>query len=190
MQHAEAHREPHEAPWTMWLPLVVIAVFAVIAGWINIPGLYTGFADVVHFGEHHEEAFSLILALVGTAAALLGILVAVAVYNFGLIPAAILGESFATVYRFLLHKFYFDELYDWIINRILLSISAVTALFDRKIVNNFGVDGSGWLTIKSGALLRYHQTGRIYHYALGFVIGAVLVLLMMTAYPALVEFFQ
>ena len=189
-EHAEAHREPHEAPWTMWLPLVVIAVFAVIAGWINIPGLYTGFADVVHFGEHHEEAFSLVLALVGTAAALLGILVAVAVYNFGLIPAAILGESFATVYRFLLHKFYFDELYDWVINRILLSVSALTALFDRKIVNNFGVDGSGWLTIKSGALLRYHQTGRIYHYALGFVIGAVLVLLMMTAYPALVEFFQ
>ena len=88
------------------------------------------------------------------------------------------------------NKFYFDELYDWIISRILLSISAFTALFDRKIVNNFGVDGSGWLTIKSGDLLRYHQTGRIYHYALGFVIGAVLVLLMMTAYPALVEFFQ
>ncbi len=187
---AAEHHEPHEAPWTMWLPLVIIAVFAVIAGWINIPGLYTGFADVVHFGEHHEEAFSLLLALAGTAAALIGIVVAVAVYNFGLIPAAILGESFATVYRFLLHKFYFDELYDWIINRILLSISALTALFDRKIVNNFGVDGSGWLTIKSGALIRYHQTGRIYHYALGFVVGAVLVLLMMTAYPALVEFFR
>ena len=83
--HAEAH-EPHEAPWTMWAPLVVIAVFAVIAGWINIPGLYTGFGDVVHFGEHHKEAFSLVLALVGSAAALIGILVAVAVYNFGLDP--------------------------------------------------------------------------------------------------------
>ena len=92
-EHAEAHREPHEAPWTMWLPLVIIAVFAVIAGWINIPGLYTGFADVVHFGEHHEEAFSLILALVGTAAALIGIVVAVAVYNFGPDPGGDLGRE-------------------------------------------------------------------------------------------------
>ena len=70
-------------------------------------------------------------------------------------------------------KFYFDEVYQWAIDNAILPLSRLTALIDRALVNDIGVDGPGKTTRWSGGMLRYLQTGMVYNYALGMVIGAV-----------------
>ena len=71
-------------------------------------------------------------------------------------------------------KFYWDELYQAAINRVLLGFSYIVAWFDRYVVNDTGIDGSAQLTGYSGKILKYFQTGRVPNYALAVVFGVVL----------------
>jgi NADH:ubiquinone oxidoreductase subunit 5 (subunit L)/multisubunit Na+/H+ antiporter MnhA subunit len=57
-------------------------------------------------------------------------------------------------------KFYFDELYQAVIDRGVLGFSYVVSWFDRYVVNDTGVDGSAQITEFSGGILKYLQTGR------------------------------
>ena len=70
-------------------------------------------------------------------------------------------------------KFYFDEVYQWAINQLVLPMARLTAFVDRAWVNDIGVDGPGKTARWIGGVLRYIQTGMVYNYALGMVIGAV-----------------
>ena len=69
------------------------------------------------------------------------------------------------------NKYYFDEVYQWIIDRIVLVLGRGVAIFDRVIVNDLGVDGTGNSFVKIGRKLRYHETGYVYNYAMGMVLG-------------------
>ncbi|MGI9584390.1 MAG: NADH-quinone oxidoreductase subunit L [Acidimicrobiia bacterium] len=67
----KGHGEPHESPSMMTLPLVGLAFFAITAGWVNIPGIYTGFTTWVAtrvplagIGDHHPEGFDFPLILI------------------------------------------------------------------------------------------------------------------------------
>ncbi|MDP8958466.1 MAG: NADH-quinone oxidoreductase subunit L [Actinomycetota bacterium] len=67
---------PHESPAIMTVPLVVLAVLSVVAGWVNVPGVFTGFAHWVQtaFVEGHAaEHFDFLALLLGLAAATAGI---------------------------------------------------------------------------------------------------------------------
>ena len=53
----------------------------------------------------------------------------------------------------------------------MLKVSALLARFDRRVVNDVGVNGPGWSAREAGRLLRYHVTGLFADYGLGIVVG-------------------
>lgn len=170
---------PHESPWVMLLPLVILVVPAAVAGWIGIPGLYNPFAEGIHFGAEHEEQINYGVAGLGLLAGLLGIGLAWVVYVKRIITAESISAAVPGAYRTLYNKYYFDEAYQWVINRIVLGIAGVSATFDRKVINEGVVDTPAGATAAAGARLRYLETGRIYTYAFAFVVGIVFVGIVM-----------
>src|SRR5262249_5983536 len=75
------------------------------------------------------------------------------------------------LYTLVTSKFYFDEMYQWLIDRVVLVSAFGIAWFDRHLINDTGVDGTSGLTNYFGFRLKFIETGRIPNYALGIVIG-------------------
>ncbi len=197
-EHTAGHgghgRVPHESPWIMALPLVVIAIPAVASGWLNIPNIdlfgiqipgFHPFGEAVHFGEHHTATLNWGLAIAGTLAALLGIGLATIMYYKPVLSPEALGAGLPGAYRTLFNKYYFDEAYQWIINRIILGAAGLAATFDRKVINDRVIDGPGHLTVAAGDKIRYVESGRVYHYALAFIVGIALIAVVMAWYPGI-----
>ena len=179
-QHGDVHgahvpQPPHESPWLMTLPLLIILVPAAIAGWVGIPDVFNPFAEAIHFGEHAEEHLNLVLAISGTIAGLLGIFLAWAIYIKRVVSAEAISAAVPGAYRTLYNKYYFDEAYQWVINRIVLGVAGLSATFDRKVINETVVDRPAYLTSAAGARIRFLETGRIYTYAFAFIVGIVVV---------------
>ena len=138
-----------ESKWTMTLPLVLLAVFAIVAGWPGIPGdfpLIGGFIpNFVHefvggtLAEHPETiTFNWIPLLVSLAVSLGGLALGWLVYRD--LPAGApdpLEKRLGPVYKLLKNKYYFDELYDFIFVRpsYWLSRTFTYLWVDRKIID-------------------------------------------------------
>jgi NADH-quinone oxidoreductase subunit L len=170
-----AHPTPHESPAAMALPLLLIAVPAIGAGWLGMPGIYAPFEEAVRFGPIVEEHLNVWLAVAGSLAGLLGIGLATLMYLRPVIGPRLLGDAFPDTYRFLLNKYYFDEMYQWLIDRVVLATAALAATLDRKVVNDTFTDAPGPILSTLGEWLRRSATGRVQHYAVGFVLGIAIV---------------
>jgi NADH-quinone oxidoreductase subunit L len=181
--HGGHHAAPHESPWVMALPLIVLVVPAAIAGWIGIPEVFNPFAEAIHFGATHEETINFVAAVLGLIAALLGIGLAWAMYLKRVVTPEAVASSVPGAYRVLYNKYYFDEAYQWIINRVVLGVAGLAATFDRKVISEAVADGPAHLTGASGARIRFLQTGRIYNYAFAFIVGIVIVGVVMAVSP-------
>ena len=70
-------------------------------------------------------------------------------------------------------KYYFDEVYQWTIDRVVLVLSRFIAFFDRAIVNDILVNGPADVTRKFGVALKIHVTGHVYSYTLAMALGSV-----------------
>jgi len=93
-----------------------------------------------------------------------------------------LAESFGGLYRFLLNKWYFDELYDWLFVKPAHAIGKVLwKIGDVKIVDGLGPNGVAWATLKGGKFASRVQSGFLYHYAFVMMIG-LLALIMWVVY--------
>jgi proton-translocating NADH-quinone oxidoreductase chain L len=188
------HGTPHESPWIMALPLLIVCIPAVLSGFMNFPGANffgfhipsnTLFGDAVYFGEPHHEELNWGVAFAGTLAGLLGIGLAAVMYWRPVLTPVAISSSLPAAYRTLFNKYYFDEAYQWIIDRIILGVSGLAATFDRKVINDRVIDAPGHLTVAAGDKVRYLETGRVYHYAFAFVVGIILIGLVMAAFPNL-----
>ena len=71
------------------------------------------------------------------------------------------------------NKYYFDEAYQWTIDRVVLVVSRSIAFFDRAIVNDLLVNGPADVTRKFGVALKVHVTGHVYSYTLAMALGSV-----------------
>jgi NADH-quinone oxidoreductase subunit L len=121
---SKAAEHAHESTWTMTLPLVVLAIFAIAAGWIGIPEDFPAIGSLLPNWLHdflggalleHPEAieFSPAPLLVSVAVALGGLLLGWLVYrNVRAGQADPLEKPLGPVYVVLKNKYYFDELYD------------------------------------------------------------------------------
>jgi NADH-quinone oxidoreductase subunit L len=76
-------------------------------------------------------------------------------------------------YQLFLNRFYIDEVYQFAIDRVVLASGRVVAWFDRAVVNDTGVNGTGEATSFLGWLGKFQQTGRIPMYALAIAAGIV-----------------
>ena len=71
------------------------------------------------------------------------------------------------------NKYYFDEVYQWTVDRVVLVFSGFIAVFDRAVLNDVAVNGPANLVRRLGFVLRLHVTGHFYSYALAMVLGTV-----------------
>ncbi|MBF8267506.1 MAG: nuoL [Dehalococcoidia bacterium] len=170
----------HESPWVMKLPLVALAILALTAGFLA-PGWTSDYKGFGAFLFHEEpEAYHINGLVMGLSLALAfgGFALGWALYSRGLLSADRIRERFAWLHRLLVNKYYIDALYQWVINRIVLVLGRFIALFDRVVINDTGVNGTGRSVLLSGIRLRYLETGKVYNYALGMVVGVVVVALI------------
>jgi NADH-quinone oxidoreductase subunit L len=170
--HAFDHA--HESPLVMTGPLMVLAILSICVGWLNWPG-FDGYSKFLHYGEYHEEAFNWPMAMVSLAIAVMGIGLSACFYYFKIFSAEKVAAQFRPVYLLLKNKYYFDEMYGWLVKHVLFGFATIATWFDDNIVDDGFVDGTGWVTRKFGELFRLTQTGYVQNYAL-VVFGAVAVI--------------
>ena len=82
-------------------------------------------------------------------------------------------QRFAPVLRVVENKYYFDEVYQWTIDRIVLVLASFIGFFDRAIVNDIAINGPADTVRWFGIKLRLHVTGHLYSYALAMTLGVV-----------------
>jgi NADH-quinone oxidoreductase subunit L len=80
------------------------------------------------------------------------------------------------LFRFIENKFFMDDLYQWIVDKVVMGVGRIVATFDKRVVNEGAVDGSGKVTVIGGTLLRYHETGIVANYVLVTGLTALLII--------------
>ncbi len=177
-RHVYDHTE--EPGWVMGGPLVFLAILAVVSGFVVFGGVGSalgfpgGITEFVYL--HHPHEYSIDWGLAGLSLVISGVGIGIGAWMYwgnSLVRSTKLAEAYPTLYRWLLNKFYFDEAYQWCIDRVVLGFSYVVSWFDRNVVNNTGVDGSGEATVYGGFVLKFLQTGKLPNYAMGIALGVV-----------------
>jgi len=168
-------KHPHESPWVMCVPLIVLAAFALGLGYAA-----EHFRHFVFFGSvAAEEGHDMIIPVVSNIVAIGAIIFAWAIYQKQMISAQALAQRFSGIYRILKNKYYVDEFYTFCVDRILFVISDMAHWFDRHIVDG-AVNGFSHIIQLSAGSLRRIQTGFVQNYALGIFGGVVALCLLMS----------
>jgi len=227
-EHVAKHA--HESPAVMVAPLVVLAALSVAAGWnlfakqlglaplldsarpvgptagasagLWIPQVTQPPEELVHTPEVHVPA-----ALIAFTMALVGFLLATSIYGLRKLDAADVRRQFSPIYRFLVHKWWLDELYDFAFVRPVLGISRFAAGVDRKGIDWLADNLARWVELLSrlddwidrtfvdalvdltarwtyalGLRLRAIQTGNIRQYVMLIAVGTVALFVLMSLY--------
>ena len=208
----------HESPPVMTRPLVALAVLAALGGIIGLPEL-THFPNLLHgflgpvFGirpipEHAVQAHSIgkevSLMMLSTAVAVAGIFLGIVCYIWRPQVPEKLAAHFRRLYPLLLHKYYVDELYQYLFVRPLLKLVTLSGRFDLQGIDAV-VNRSSWLTAKLSILvgwedlkvvdgavnglavviqkwgerMRQLQTGHVQHYLYSVAAGACILFLLL-----------
>jgi NADH-quinone oxidoreductase subunit L len=179
----ETHgHDPHESPWVMTLPLVVLAVLSVFGGLIDLPWAHAsslagflaptfGFVPAVA-GSSTIAQWG--LALVDVVAAGLGLLAAFSIWRG-------VTESPRFESSFLEHVWHWDDFYDTTIGRPLTHVAQYSDdVIEPKIIDG-AVDGTAVVIRRSGEGLRKLQTGFARQYALAMVLGFAIIIVYLVA---------
>jgi NADH-quinone oxidoreductase subunit L len=185
--HGHHGGKPHETPWVVTLPLILLAIPSVVIGYVAIePMLYGGyFGDSIFISEHHpalremhEEfhgAFAMVLHSFTTLPLWLAVAgVASAAFFYLKRPdiPALIQKKFQFIYTLLDNKYYFDRFNDWFFAGGARGTSRFLWQFgDVKLIDGMMVNGSAKLVGMFSGVLRHLQSGYIYHYAFSMIIG-------------------
>jgi NADH-quinone oxidoreductase subunit L len=172
---------PHESPWSMLVPLLLLSVGAVFAGFV-----FHGFfiepeagekfwKGSVAFNEHLMHAMHEVpvwVKLSATLAMLSGLIIAWAAYIRAPEFPAKFAEAFRPLYLFSLNKWYFDELYNFLFVRPAFAIGRIFwKRGDEKTIDRFGPNGAARLVQLGSAGAVKLQSGYLYTYAFVMLIG-------------------
>jgi NADH-quinone oxidoreductase subunit L len=163
-----AHAHPHDPPVSMMLPLWVLAVLS-----LGI-GLYFTFA--AHADPGFEAPAWLMPVAIGVAVA--GIGLAWLTYQRRTIDAERLASTFGPIRHAAIRRFWIDDVFAALYQRLLLGFSAVVGWIDRYLVDGVLNVLSAW-TVDAGDDLRRLQTGRAQDYVYGIAVGLLVLILWM-----------
>ena len=191
--HGEEHHglapgeKPHEAPWVVTLPLVLLAIPSVLVGYIAMGPMLFGdfFTGVIVVADNHPAMAGLAAQFHGAAAMGVHALTSLpfwlaaagvgsAYYCYMInprVPAWFYG-SFSGVHRLLDNKYYLDKINDIVFAAGARGLgSGLSAVGDRALIDGLVVNGSarmiGWFALLSRGI----QTGYIYHYAFTMILA-------------------
>ena len=168
-----AHHTPHEAPLTMTLPLMFLAVVTVGAGFIPFGHFVS--AD----GQVYDIHLDPTIATTSVIVAVCSIALATFIYKGEKQPVAEkMRAALPALHRWAFKRFYLDEVYQFVTHRIIFAhISKPIAWFDRHVVDGF-FDFLAWGTNALGVQIKGLQSGSIQKYAYVFLLGVLILLLI------------
>ncbi|MEL7565022.1 MAG: NADH-quinone oxidoreductase subunit L [Dehalobacterium sp.] len=173
------HHAHESTPW-MTVPLLILAVFAVFSGWVMVK---MGYAEMVFFGHPHHAEINMGIALTSTVFAVGGIILAWYIYFRKAVDTDAMAERFRPIYNLLWNKFYIDELYAWLFDKVMMGIAWLFNQTDRKVVDGVA-DGLGDSIRHTGGWMRFIQSGSLQNYAL-VIFGAIILIILLMATPVL-----
>ncbi|RYZ49836.1 MAG: NADH-quinone oxidoreductase subunit L, partial [Sphingobacteriales bacterium] len=182
----------HESPVSMTMPLIVLAILAVVGGFMGLPAVFADTHQLASFmaplfelsnrvnpsaGAHQiDHATEYLLMGISAGAAVLSIIIAYVIYVSKRTVPAEESAKLNPVHNLVYNKYYIDELYNSIVVRPLHWLSVQF----HKVVDVLMVDGMvngvGKLVVQSGRGLRYMQHGSIGIYILAMVVGIIAIL--------------
>jgi NADH-quinone oxidoreductase subunit L len=183
----KAKEHLHESPRVMTLPLVVLAFFSIVAGYVGLPvvfgekaNLFSRFLEPVILpgqeGAHLNISAEWLLTLVSVAVALGGIYVAYVFYLRSPVTPHRMVARFPALYRLLHNKYYVDEIYNTVLVRPLVGGSQfVYDNFDLRVIDGT-IDGTAAAAGFSGKVLSLLQSGLVKDYALALLLGVAVFL--------------
>jgi NADH-quinone oxidoreductase subunit L len=181
-EHAPHHHgKPHEVPAAMYVPLLILAVFAAGLGFAGMPNGMFGiehlnmFHGVIDHPRQAGHGYELLLMLGSVIIAALGIGLGWSMFvNNPEEGERKLRGRLGGAYTFLAQKMYMDHFWAWMVANTMYLGARIGAFIDDEGVDG-AVRGSGWLTGKLGEKIRREHSGHVSHYL--FMLVAALLLL-------------
>jgi NADH-quinone oxidoreductase subunit L len=188
----ETERHAHESSSKMTVPLIVLSFFSVVAGYVSWPKPLGGSEGFDHYldpvfasseeflrsgaAEHGASLGAGALMLFSLIAASIGILMALWLYLKETELPDRIAERFSGLYQLLVHKYYVDEIYNWLfVTPIRVgSEKLLWQTVDARGIDETLVNGIGGATARAGSILRRIQSGNIRSYAAWVLLGTVL----------------
>lgn len=172
---------PHESPPSMLVPLGLLSLGAILAGFVFSPAFLESaefWKGSLAYDEHLMHAMHevpLWVKLSATVVMLLGLATAWYAYlRNPRFPAAVV-EQFSVVHQFVFNKWYFDELYNFLFVRPAFWLGRVLwKQGDVGIIDRFGPNGAAWVVAQGSRVAQRVQSGYLYSYALVMLIGLVM----------------
>jgi NADH-quinone oxidoreductase subunit L len=195
---AQGHGSPHESPAVVTVPLILLAIPSVCAGWLIGPVLFGGYfggsiavapgQDVLaEMAAEFHGVIAMTLHAFGTlpfSLAAGGIATAAYLYLMRPDLPQVIAGRLPTFYMVLDHKYWFDELYSWLFaGGARLLGTGLWQRGDVGVIDGFFVNGSARVVGWSATVIRRVQSGYIYHYAFAMIIGLLLLLSVLLAWP-------
>ena len=168
------HHTPHESPLTMTIPLMFLAIVTVVAGFIPFG----------HFISSNGESYNIHLdwGVAGTSIAVAIISIAIATYMYAGSKQPVanaLARRFHGLWTAAYHRFYIDEVYQFITHRIIFGcICRPIAWWDRHVVDGF-FNFLAWSANATSDEIRGLQSGRIQQYTFVFLLGTLALILLL-----------
>jgi NADH-quinone oxidoreductase subunit L len=173
---------PHESPWSMRGPLVILALLSVCGGWIGMErfGRFLAPSVGVLPTEAGSTRLEIILSIVAVLVAIEGWLIADKFYRRNPAKPAQYAAALTGTYNLLANKYFVDEFYGAVVVKPLLAVSK----YVLEWVVDFGIlGGAAWLlggiATFTGAILQRWQSGNLRSYAAWLAAGAAAVLLFL-----------
>ncbi len=165
----EGHHAPHDQPWTMTLPLVVLAAVSVVAGFIPFGKLVTWNGEPYDFMAHFDWSVAGVSLFVAVAA----IALATVMYRKENELPAKFRAALPALWTWAHHRFYWDELYMFITHKIIFNgICRPIAWFDRQIIDGT-MDAFATLANKASRAIKPLQSGQVQLYVWWYLLGAL-----------------
>jgi len=151
----------HESPKTMTVPLMILAFFSIVSGWLALPILWGEESPFERFLEpslrgvetdtgaitlgRHTLLAEYALMAASVALVALGAWLAYKLYLENPKLHTRLASSWPRFHNLLVHKYYVDEIHDALFVNRIKDLSTALGIFDAKVIDGLGVDGAGWL---------------------------------------------
>ncbi len=177
---------PHESPMSMLVPLGVLTIGAVFAGFVFKYPFIDGSSEAVngafwggsiYFNEgliHALHAVPLWVKLTATFVMIVGFVTAWWAYIKNPSVPAKFVEQFRYVHQFVFNKWYFDELYNLIFVKPSFWLGRIFwKRGDEQTIDRFGPNGAAWVVQRGAVLAKKVQSGYLYSYALIMLVGVV-----------------
>ncbi|MDQ3049814.1 MAG: NADH-quinone oxidoreductase subunit L [Bacteroidota bacterium] len=160
---AAIHDHHGEGTFTMKLPLIILGVLTVVAGFVPFASLVTPSGLPSHSEIH------LVFSIAPVSLALTGIIIAYVLYFRENEKPVKIAAAMGGIYRSAYNKFYIDEIYFFITKNILFNlVGRTSAWVDKKLVDGT-MNFIGYLTVLTSELTRGMQSGRVQNYAIYFI---------------------